>query len=169
MIARIATFPTLPAGVSAEVHRNVLDRFMPALRAQDGFVAGYWLADAAGTWISQSYLTSIDSPENKAFIAGLQKKFGADLKTPNDLSEPEYDGIYLYKAAVEKAGSVDPDKVLKALPEVSFTGARGKVTMDKEHHAALTMYLGQVAEDGSVKVIEKFPNVSPGNQCPKLK
>lgn len=126
-------------------------------------------ADAAGTYISQSYLTSIDSPENKAFIAGLQKKFGADMKTPNDLSEPEYDGIYLYKAAVEKAGSVDPDKVLKALPEVSFTGARGKITMDKEHHAALTMYLGQVQADGSVRVIEKFPNVSPGNQCPKLK
>jgi len=52
MIARIATFPTLPPDVSAEVHRNVLDRFMPALRAQDGFVAGYWLADAAETWIS---------------------------------------------------------------------------------------------------------------------
>ena len=52
MIARIATFPTLPADVSAEVHRNVMDRFMPALRAQDGFVAGYWLADAAETWIS---------------------------------------------------------------------------------------------------------------------
>ena len=126
-------------------------------------------ADAAGTYISQSYLTSIDTAENKAFIAGLQKKFGADMKTPNDLSEPEYDGIYLYKAAVEKAGSVDPDKVLKALPEVSFTGARGKITMDKEHHAALTMYLGQVQADGSVQVIEKFPSVSPGNQCPKLK
>jgi len=52
MIARIATFLTLPPDVSAEVHRNVLDRFMPALRAQDGFVAGYWLADAAETWIS---------------------------------------------------------------------------------------------------------------------
>ena len=126
-------------------------------------------ADAAGTYVSQSYLTSIDTPENKAFIAGLQKKFGAEMKTPNDLSEPEYDGIYLYKAAVERAGSTDSDKVLKALSEVSFTGARGKISMDQEHHAALTMYLGQVQDDGSVKVIEKFPNVSPGNQCPKLK
>src|SRR5260370_832559 len=52
MIARIATFPTLPPDVSAEVHRNVLDRFMPALRAQDGFVAGYWLAYSAGSWCS---------------------------------------------------------------------------------------------------------------------
>ncbi|HYZ61813.1 MAG TPA: substrate-binding protein [Acetobacteraceae bacterium] len=126
-------------------------------------------ADAAGVYIAQSYLTSIDTPENKAFKDALQAKFGADMKTPNDLSEPEYDGIYLYKAAVEKAGSLDPDKVLKALGEVSFTGPRGKIIMDQEHHAALTMYLGQVQADGSVKVIQTFPNVSAGSQCPKLK
>jgi urea transport system substrate-binding protein len=80
-------------------------------------------ADAAGTYVSQSYLTSISTPENKAFIAGLEKMFGKDMKTPNDLSKPEYDGIYLYKAAVEKAGSTDEQKVLAALPTVSFTGA----------------------------------------------
>ncbi len=126
-------------------------------------------ADASGVFIAQSYLTSIDSPENKAFKDALQAKFGADTKTPNDLSEPEFDAIYLYKAAVEKAGSLDPQKVLKALGEVSYKGPRGTIQMDKEHHAALTMYLGQVQADGSVKVIQSFPNVSPGNQCPKLK
>ena len=125
--------------------------------------------DAAGTYISQSYLTTIDNPQNKAFIAGLQTMFGADMKTPNDLSEPEYDGIYLYKAAVEKAGSLDTQKVLKALPAVSFTGARGTIRMDKEHHAPLTMYLGQVQGDGSVKVIQTFKDVDPGDQCPRLK
>lgn len=126
-------------------------------------------ADAAGTYISQSYLTTLDNPENKAFIAGLQKMFGKDMKTPNDLSEPEYDGIYLYKAAVEKAGSLDPQKVVHALPTVSFTGPRGTIRMDKEHHAPLTMYLGQVQQDGSVKMIQAFKDVDPGNQCPKLR
>ena len=84
-------------------------------------------ADATGVYIAQSYLTSIDNPANKAFKTALEKKFGADMKTPNDLSEPQYDGIYLYKAAIEKAGSVDPAKVLKALGEVSFDGPRGTV------------------------------------------
>jgi hypothetical protein len=51
MIARIATFPSLPPAISAEVGGNVLDRFMPALCVQDGFVAGYWVADEGGTWI----------------------------------------------------------------------------------------------------------------------
>ena len=31
------------------------------------------------------------------------------------------------------------------------------------------MYLGQVQADGSVKVIQTFTNVDPGDQCPKLK
>lgn len=126
-------------------------------------------ADATGVYISQSYLTSIDNPQNAAFKAGLAKMFGNDMKTPNDLSVPEYDGIYLYKAAVEMAGSFDEANVLKALPVASFNGPRGVIRMDKQHHAPLTMYLGQVQTDGSMKVIQTFKDVDPGDQCPKLK
>ena len=125
--------------------------------------------DAAGIYISASYVTGIDNPENKKFLAAMQKKFGADLKTPNDLSVPEYDAVYLYKAAVEKAGSTDSAKVLAALPTVSFDGPRGKIEMGDEHHAPLTMYLGQVQKEGSVKVVSTFKDVGPGEQCPKLK
>jgi urea transport system substrate-binding protein len=59
--------------------------------------------DATGIYLSASYVTGIDSPENKKFLEAASKKFGADLKTPNDLSVPEYEAVYLYKAAVEKA------------------------------------------------------------------
>ena len=126
-------------------------------------------ADAEGTYITASYLTTLDSPKAKEFMAAMQKKFGTNLKTPNDLSVPQYDAIYLYKAAVEKAGSFDSDAIVKALAEVSFDGPRGKVQMSKQRHAPLNMYLGQVQKDGSVKVIETFNNVDPGEQCPNLK
>ena len=126
-------------------------------------------ADAEGIYLSASYVTGIDSAENKKFLAAAQRKFGADLKTPNDLSVPEYEAVYLYKAAVEKAGSTDTAKVLEALPTVSFAGPRGTITMDKQHHAPLTMYLGQVQADGTVKVASTFKDVDPGDQCPNLK
>ena len=126
-------------------------------------------ADATGIFLSASYVTGIDSPENKAFLDAMTKKFGADLKTPNDLSVPEYEAVYLYKAAVEKAGGTDTTKVLDALPAVSFTGPRGTIEMSKQHHAPLTMYLGQVQADGSVKVASSFKDVDPGDQCPALK
>jgi urea transport system substrate-binding protein len=125
--------------------------------------------DAEGIYLSASYVTGIDSVANKSFMAAMQKKFGAELKTPNDLSVPEYEAVYAYKAAAEKAGSTEQAKVLKALGEVSVEGPRGKIDMSKQHHAPLTMYLGQVQADGSVKVIKSFPNVDPGAQCPNLK
>ena len=125
--------------------------------------------DAEGIFISASYVTSIDTPANKKFLADMKAKFGDQLKTPNDLSVPEYEGVYAYKAALEKAKSTKADDVIKALAEVSVDGPRGTIQMNKERHAPLTMYLGQVQADGSVKVIQAFKNVDPGDQCPNLK
>ena len=125
--------------------------------------------DAEGIFISASYVTSIDAPANKKFLADMKAKFGDQLKTPNDLSVPEYEGVYGYKAALEKAKSTKADDVIKALAEVSVDGPRGTIQMNKERHAPLTMYLGQVQADGSVKVIQAFKNVDPGDQCPNLK
>jgi urea transport system substrate-binding protein len=126
-------------------------------------------ADAAGTYLSGSYFTSIDSPANKKFLAAMQQKFGVNLKTPNNLSVPEYEAVYLYAAAVKKAGTTDAAKVIPDLATVSFDGPRGTIRMDKERHTPLTMYLGQVAADGSVTLMSSFKDVDPGNQCPKLK
>jgi urea transport system substrate-binding protein len=125
--------------------------------------------DAAGIFISASYVTSIDAPANAKFLAAMKAKFGDELKTPNDLSVPEYEAVYAYKAAVEKAGSTKVDGVIKSLADVAVDGPRGTIKMNKERHAPLTMYLGQVEADGSVKVIKAFKDVDPGEQCPNLK
>ena len=126
-------------------------------------------ADATGIYVSSSYFTSVESPANKAFLDAMRAKFGDGLLTPNDLSVPQYDAIYLYKAAVERAGGTAVDGVVKALPEVSFDGPRGRIQMNKQRHAPLTMYLGQVQPDGSVKILQTAKDVDPGEQCPNLK
>jgi branched-chain amino acid transport system substrate-binding protein len=124
--------------------------------------------DAVGMYIAASYLTSIDREENRAFLAAMEEKFGAELKTPNDLSVPQYEAIYLYKLAVEKAGTTDAQPVIDALAEVSFEGPRGTIQMNAQRHTPLTMYLGRVEEGGQVTVISSFENVDPGDQCPQL-
>lgn len=126
-------------------------------------------SDGKDVYTAGSYYTSIDTPRNKAFLAAMAKRFGADMKTPNDLSVPQYEAVWAYKLAADKAGSLETDKVLKALGEVSFDGPRGAIKMDKQRHAALNMYLGQVQADGSVKILETFQGVDPGTQCPNLK
>jgi len=125
--------------------------------------------DATGIYISGSYYTSVDTPANKTFLDAMRAKFGSALLTPNDLSVPQYEAIYLYKAAVERAGGTAADGVVKALAEVTFDGPRGRNQMNRERHAALTMYLGQVEADGSVKILQTAKDVDPGEQCPNLK
>ena len=125
-------------------------------------------ADAAGIYISASYITGIDSEENRTFLAAMEEFFGDELKTPNDLSVPQYEGVHLYRLAVEKAGTTDAKAVIDALDDVAFTGPRGRIQMNKQRHAPLTMYLGQVQADGGVEVIQSFENVDPGEQCPHL-
>ena len=77
--------------------------------------------DAEGIFISASYVTSIDAPANKKFLADMKAKFGDQLKTPNDLSVPEYEGVYAYKAALEKAKSTKADDVIKLSPRSRST------------------------------------------------
>jgi urea transport system substrate-binding protein len=124
-------------------------------------------ADADGVYLAATYFTTVATPQNKRFLQDVQKKFGGDLKTPNDLSVPEYDGVHLYAEAARRAGSADPDKILAALPAVAFTGPNGSVQMSKQHHAALPIYLGQVA-NGTVDIIKSYGQIDPGPQCPSL-
>ena len=122
--------------------------------------------DAEGIIIAGSYMTSLDTPANKTFLKNMKNKFGSDLKTPNELSVPEYDAFYSYKAAVEKTGTTDAKAVIKALGEVSADGPRGTIKLDPHNrHADLDMYLGQVQGDGSVKIVSSIKNVPAGNQC----
>jgi urea transport system substrate-binding protein len=124
---------------------------------------------AEGVYYTGDYFTGLDNAENKAFLEAMKKKFGANLKTPNSLSEPQYDGIYAYAMAVEKAASTDVDKVAQVLPSIVFKGPRGAVQMNKQHHAPLPVYLAQVQADGKTKVLKSFGLIDPGNQCPNLK
>jgi branched-chain amino acid transport system substrate-binding protein len=123
---------------------------------------------AEGVYYTGDYYTGIDNPENKRFLDAMKKKFGTELKTPNALSQQEYDGVHAYAMAVEKAGTTEAEAVIKALPTVVFNGPRGSVQMNKEHHAPLPIYLAQVQADGKTKVLKNFGLIDPRDQCPNL-
>ena len=123
------------------------------------------LVGQLGCW---TYFESIDSPANKKFVAdfkawlakstvtGLVKE-GRVTCSPMVLS---YDGMYLWKAAVEKAGSFDVDKVRAALKSgLSFDGPGGKVTTQKNMHLTKTVYIGETKADGQFKILKSFADV----------
>ncbi|CAA6696896.1 MULTISPECIES: transporter substrate-binding protein [unclassified Lentimonas] len=118
-----------------------------------------------GCW---TYFMSIDSPANDKFKADFQtwletkapdavQKEGRVTCSPMVLS---YNGVYLWKAAVEKAGTFDPEAVIKALEGgISFDGPGGTVTSQENHHVTKSVYIGETLEDGQFEILEVIPDV----------
>jgi urea transport system substrate-binding protein len=123
------------------------------------------LVGQLGCW---TYFQSIKSPENKKFIESFQAwlkksdvpgivKEGRVTCSPMVLS---YDGVYLWKAAVEKAGSFEVEKVMAALKSgISFDGPGGKVTSQANHHLTKNVYIGETRADGQFKILKEYKNV----------
>ncbi|MDR1283597.1 MAG: urea ABC transporter substrate-binding protein [Opitutaceae bacterium] len=119
-----------------------------------------------GAW---SYFMSLDTPANAEFkkkffawlekstIPGIEKK-GRVTNSPMVLS---HDGVYLWKAAVEKAGSFDVDKVREVLEsgDIAFDGPGGKATVQKNHHVTKNVYVGETLPDGQFKILKSYEQV----------
>jgi urea transport system substrate-binding protein len=123
------------------------------------------LVGQLGCW---TYFQSIKTPANKNFVDNFQgwlksttvdgvKKEGRVTCSPMVLS---YNGVYLWKAAVEKAGSFEVDKVREALQAgISFDGPGGKVTSQKNMHLTKNVFIGETKADGQFKILKEYKNV----------
>jgi urea transport system substrate-binding protein len=108
------------------------------------------LVDQLTAW---NYYQTIDTPENKAFVAAFKAKYGQDRVT-SDPMEAAYTSLFLWKAMVEKAKSFAPDDVKKAADGVTFDAPEGKVTVNGEnHHIAKTALIGKVGADGLIHTV----------------
>jgi urea transport system substrate-binding protein len=124
------------------------------------------LVGELGCW---SYFMSLKTPANKIFL----KKWYSWLKTesyPGVIKEKRavdspivlsYSGVYLWKKAVEKAGTFDADAVRSVLEsgDISFDGPGGKITVQANHHCTKNVYIGETKANGQFKILETFPQV----------
>ncbi|MBM7604549.1 urea transport system substrate-binding protein [Metabacillus crassostreae] len=107
----------------------------------------------AGHFAAWNYYQTTDTPENKEFVANYKAKYGDDRVT-GDPIEAAYIAVYLWKAAVEKAGSFEVDKVKVASDGIEFNGPGGVVKIDGEtQHIYKTVRIGEVQTDGQFKEV----------------
>jgi len=123
------------------------------------------LVGQLGCW---TYFQSLKTPANKKFVDGFQAwlkktdtpgivKEGRVTCSPMVLS---YDGVYLWKKAVEKAGSFEVEKVVAELEKgISFDGPGGTVTTQKNHNLTKNVYIGETKADGQFKVLKEYKGV----------
>lgn len=109
-------------------------------KAADGFVTGV------------GYAPSIDTPENKKFVA----EFEAAAKVKPDLyGADSYGVLFFYKAAVEKAKTTDTEKVREAMRGLQWATPQGIKTMRAgDHQAMQDMYAVRVT-NGQFEIVGK--------------
>jgi branched-chain amino acid transport system substrate-binding protein len=66
----------------------------------------------------------------KNFYDAYQKKYGAPMEAGHGPA-PSYDAVYILAEAIERAGTLDPDKVVAELKKTDRQGVIGKIKFDE--------------------------------------
>lgn len=109
------------------------------------FLAGHY-----GAW---NYMMSINTPQSRKFARSFKNRWGND-RVVADPQESAYNMVYLWKAAVEKAGTFDDNAVREALVGVKFNAPQGPVQVMPNHHLSQTVRIGQITSNGQFKILE---------------
>ena len=108
-----------------------------------------------GAW---NYMMSIDTEASKTFAANFKKRWGED-RVVADPQESAYNMVYLWKLAVEKAGTFDDAEVRKALIGVKFDAPQGPIEVMPNHHISQTVRIGQINSEGGFTILETSDGV----------
>jgi urea transport system substrate-binding protein len=119
-------------------------------------LAGIDTKPLVGHLAAWNYFESVKTPANTAFIAEWHKFTGDPKRVTNDPMEAHYIGFNMWVKAVEKAKSVDADKVIDALPGIEQPNLTGGISkMLPNHHITKPVLIGEVQADGQFKVVSK--------------
>ena len=113
-------------------------------------VGGVGVDNLVGHLVAWNYYQTTDEPMNATFVAAFKKEYGAEKNTADPI-EAGYNSVYIWKAAVEKAGSFDVDKVIAAAGGIELDTPEGKLTVHPtNHHVYKTARIGKINAEGLI-------------------
>ena len=122
----------------------------------------------AGVYVSSRYFfTSPDSSMNKRFVKDYYARFN---EYPDYMAGETYAGVYFIKAAVERAGTTEADKVIEAVEKspLSWETPEGWKTMRSADHSVVEDCLwGQTSpnEKYGFAIPESFESIQGEEIC----
>lgn len=100
-----------------------------------------------GSFFANQFTLEDPSEKVQKFIADYKEKYGED---PSTFAAEGYDTVYLYKQAVEKAGTTESKAVSDALRSLEFEGITGTFTYDENNNPIKSAKMIEIV-DGKYK------------------
>lgn len=106
-----------------------------------------------GQIVAWNYYQTTPGAANEKFVKAYKAEYGDDRVT-DDPIEAAYIAVYLWAAAVEKAGTTDVEKVKEASKGLEFDAPEGKVVIDDENqHITKTSRIGVINKEGLIDTV----------------
>ncbi len=142
-------------------------QFLLTLSVTEDEMTGVGGENFAGFYSSMKYFQTLTNDNNKKFVEAFKAKYGKDAVI-GDVTQAGYLGPWLWKAAVEKAGSFDVDKVVAASPGIELkTAPEGYVKVDANHHLWSKSRIAMGMPDATFKVVAESPDLIKPDPFPK--
>ena len=143
------------------------DQILLTLSTTEDEILGIGGENVEGFYACMKYFQSLDNPANEAFVEAFKERWGQD-SVIGDVTQAAYLGPWLWKKAVEKAGSFDIDKIAAASPGIEMEDApEGYVRIHENHHLWSKARIGEMLADGQFKVLAESDELIEPNPFPE--
>jgi urea transport system substrate-binding protein len=124
--------------------------------------------------VAVPFVAKDDTPGARSFVEKARAQAGGDAVISNYVFT-HYNAVMAVKAALEKAGKVDKEGMVDALEGLAFDTPTGVVTIGKNHHSTMNMFLAKADQDALVTIKslgeiepEMFSDLSYVSSAPPL-
>ncbi len=103
----------------------------------------------------------VDNPANAEFVEMWLAKYGDDTPIVSGAVDV-WNAVHAWAAAVEKAGTAEPDAVIADLESgISFEAPNGTVTMEPgSHHLRQNIYIAEGDNNHGFRIVETYKDVA---------
>ncbi|MFM0060172.1 branched-chain amino acid ABC transporter substrate-binding protein [Paraburkholderia phytofirmans] len=126
----------------------------------DGICTENWVRVAAsaaeGEYCTQTGAPLDQLPGSKEFVQKYEARF---QQPPQYFGPYTYDSVMVIGAAIQKTGSLDPQKLIDAIHSLDYTGVTGRIAFDSkgdQKYAAVSVYQVKAQKITSLGVVGKM-------------
>ncbi len=116
------------------------------------------ITNNAGDEVLNCYYSNHYSPEaNDPEVKNFVKKYEAKYKiTPNALAALGYDATYILAEAIQKAGSIQPEKIKAAMMKTNRKFVTGRIKFDAKRNPVKSAIMLEIVKGADGKLATKY-------------
>jgi urea transport system substrate-binding protein len=114
-------------------------------------------------FVAVPFVAASDTPSVKAFVARAKAKAGVDGTVSNYVMT-HYNALIAMKAAIAKAARADKEAMIDALEGLAIQSPTGTVTIGRNHHATMNMFMAKT-KGRDLVVVRALGEIAPDPRC----